>query len=824
MKKIIIGIFLILISLLGLSNVNANGERKYESLPQITEGTFTNYAWGATMEVGIDTTHSQDGKNAFKLAKTSVSNSSNNGASIYYQSFGSKVKALGVSDYVGLKLTVYNEFVISGGLAFMFDGTEIYEVEAYAEENENLASRNLDYEGYRTYIVPFDDIEVENVNEFQINIWGTEAATIYVSQLEVVYTGEKVVEPERKYESLPEIVDGTFTNFAWGATMEVGIDTTHSQDGKNAFKLAKTSVSNSSNNGASIYYQSFGSKVKALGVSDYVGLKLTIYNESIISGGLAFMFDGTEIYEVEAYDEENEDLASRNLDYEGYRTYIIPFDELDIENVSEFQINIWGSEAATIYVSQLEVVYTGEKSVIDTPIEEELPPYSYLLNGFENNEDIEMFGINGSNNTEFNLSLNNNAEFIITGNGSANYKWEHQNDEFSYTEIYLNVGSYINGFIESDIQGISFDLINTNTQIVGDVGFWIKATEDDESEYEASYEQIIGGTGLASTTARKVYIPFSSFTKLQDYTIDENNQFDLSQLCIIKFGLWSNCSQDVLVDLYLDNFCLLANNEMNDDNISKPEPPKPNFEKAPPFSYSLSGFESIDLSNWGISGTSGTVYTINPTNNPLYVKQGSESLKYHWSNELYSFGYTEIYMNVSSYIDMFVDNDLKGISFWIYVESEQTVGEVGFWVKAAEADGSEYEAYYGLIEGGTALDSVGWKQVYVPFSSFTVEQVYATDENGVLDVEQLAYLKIGLWSNKKDIVNVDIYLDDFRLMANEEMEEPAPPTIDPDLPINPGNDVNSIDPIVVIIIVACVIIVASAIIIPVLIIRKKKKN
>ena len=76
----------------------------------------------------------------------------------------------------------------------------------------------------------------------------------------------------------------------------------------------------------------------------------------------------------------------------------------------------------------------------------------------------------------------------------------------------------------------------------------------------------------------------------------------------------------------------------------------------------------------------------------------------------------------------------------------------------------------------------------------------------------------------KDIVNVDIYLDDFRLMANEEMEEPAPPTIDPDLPINPGNDVNSIDPIVVIIIVACVIIVASAIIIPVLIIRKKKKN
>ena len=917
MKKTIIAMILIILSFIVIINVNAEVERKYAKLPEIVNGTFTNFSWGASMEVGISAEYSQDGNNSFMLSKTSIQNETNNGASIYYQNFGNKIIELGISDYLGVQLTVYNTKSISGGLAFKFDGREVYSVESYDEEGTDLSTRDLNYEGYRTYVVPFDSINCETVREFEISVWGTEIATIYVSDFQIVYTGENEtpegsgtpgvpetpenpvtpeVPEERKYEALPEISNGTFTNFAWGASMEVGISAEYSQDGKNSFKLDKTAVNDAENNGASIYYQGFGSKVAALGVSDYVAVKLTVYNTKSISGGLAFMFGGTEVYAVEAYDEEGTNLATRDLNYVGYRTYVVPFENIDIENVNEFQINLWGSEIDTIYVSQFEIVYTGEKQeeiikydnyilslngeeqnidsasddyfasftielkvgdvvrifgdsteltssdgfiatknglhtfnvnsrnivIFEEPEELILPEYSYKINDFEDEEDIKAFGISGTSGTDYSLSLNTNSSYILVGDGSASYAWNSNISGFAYTEIYINVANLIEANANSDLQGISFDIYNTSAQTVGEVGFWLKVTELDGSEYEASYEYIVGGTGLGKVGWRKVYIPFSAITLFQNYTTDENGQFDITQLSLLKIGMWSSGNAPVSAELYLDNLCLLSNTEINESSSETPEQ-KPGFEKAPQYSYLLSGFESSDLANWGISGTSGTIYNITPAYETIYVKEGTSSLNYRWSNELYSFGYTEIYMDVTSYIEMFSSNDLKGVSFWIYVTEEQTLGEVGFWLKAAEADGSEYEAFYGLIEGGTGLDTVGWRQVYIPFSSFTVEQTYATDENGQLDIEQLAYLKFGLWSNKRDIVNVELYIDDFRLMSSDELQEPVisePGDVNP-TPQDPEKNNDGV--IIAIIVSSAVAICLFAGVAAFVIIKKKRK-
>lgn len=638
-------------------------------------------------------------------------------------------------------------------------------------------------------------------------------------------------EGERYFTSLPAFTASSFTNNGHNCSMQKELSTLNSADSNNSLKLVKNQSTNFGI--ASVYYQNLGTAIAALGEAEYVGMALTIYNEtSITNGGLLFKYNAQEITNIEAYTPEDELLQSRNLDYTGYRTYIVPFESIEPLSIGEFEIGIWGYDAATIYISKMQLVHSTE-IVGGNPIEPDptptnpLPSYSYLVNGFNDNTEISKFGISGTPGTNYSISLNSNTEYVSEGNGSLNYKWKHTSTDFAYSEIYIDLQALIEETVDSNLKGISFDLFNVNPMQLGIVGFWLKATEVDGSEYEASYEYIEGGTGLAHEGKREVYVPFSSFTLLQSsYSADENSRFDVEQTKYIKIGLWSNTNLEVDVDLYIDNFKLLADNDIDieeEPEIPTPEPSGPSveFEKAPAYSYLLSGFEPSDLSDWGISGTSGTVYTINPVTDKVYVKEGEHSLHYQWSNELYSFGYTEIYMNISESIELFGDCNLKGISFWIYVAEEETVGEVGFWLKASEKDNSEYEASYALIEGGTGLGTVGWRKVYVPFSSFVIEQTYALDENGQLDIDQLAYIKIGLWSNQPDLVNVDIYIDDLRLMAESEMVEQSSP-VNPNQPGQSQNNKNDNTGVIIALVIAGVVLVGGAV--TFLVIKKKSKK
>ena len=647
---------------------------------------------------------------------------------------------------------------------------------------------------------------------------------------------------ERYYTALPNITETSFTNYGYLCEMQKEVTTLNSADDNNSLKIVKNASTEFSI--ASVYYQKLGEKIVALGETEYVGMKLTVYNETIVpNSGVLFKYNGFEITNVEAYTPEDDLLSTRNLDYEGFRTYVIPFESVDPITIGEFQIGIWGLDAATIYISKMELVHS--TPIIDenptvpeptVPIEPEPSPrpnYSYLVSGLNDNEEISKFGISATAGTNYNITLNENVDYIVEGSGSLNYTWNHNQSAFTYSEIYIDVEALIQTFVESDLKGISLDLFNLNVQPSGQVGFWIKIAEADGSEYEANYEQIEGGTALDFEGHRNVYIPFTALTNLQSYTQDENGKLDIEQIKIIKFGFWSNTPEAVDVNLYVDNINLLADSEMvfeEEPTIPTPEPvptpgPSVEFEKAPAYSYLLSGFETEDLNYWGISGTSGTIYKTSLETTKTYVKQGNSSLHYEWNNELYSFGYTEIYMNVSDYIGLFIDCDLKGISFWLYVGEEETIGEVGFWLKAAEKDGSEYEASYLLIEGGTGLGSTGWRKVYVPFSSFTVEQTYAIDENGKLDIDQLAFIKFGLWANQPDLVSVDIYIDDLRLMAEKEMVEPTIPN-NPNGPSNhnnkDSNDEGSNIGLVIGIICGCVAVVAGVTV--TLVITKKKKT
>ena len=535
MKKIILGIFLVLFSIVSFTQVKADEpemERKYLALPEITAGTFTNFAWGATQEVGVSTEFSKDGKNSFKNAKTSVTGEGS-GASIYYQKLGEKIAALGVSDYVGVKLTVYNTTAISGGLAFFYGG-EVYDVEAYADDSTtNLATRNLDYVGYRTYIVPFGTVNPTTIGEMQINIWGNDATTIYVSQVEVVYMGEveeEIETPvvERKYDALPEITAATFSNYCWGSTQEVGVSTDYSKDGKNSFKNAKVSVTGQGS-GASIYYLSLGNKIKNLYLTECYGIKLTVYSTAAISGGLAFKYNGGEIYDVEAYaDGSTTDLATRNLDYAGYRTYIVPFGTIDPTTIGEMEISIWGDVPATIYVSEFEVVYTGEKTYVDPRLKTSLSPI--VAGSFTNfgwNCDMTISVVTDNSADE------NSALKVVKGT-------VHNTSDNSANVYYQGLGRQIKALGHGSYDGVAVTIYN-ETSINGGLLFKYGATEIYDVEAYSN-----GSTNLA--TRNLDYVGYRT------YIIPAAN-IDLLSTNEFQIGIWGSEQATI----YISNIQLVHN-------------------------------------------------------------------------------------------------------------------------------------------------------------------------------------------------------------------------------------------------------------------------
>lgn len=362
MKKIIISVFLIVLTLLVFVKTDAANEkeRKYASLPEITDSSFTNYGHLCGMFKEVNVLNSVDGNHSLKVVKYASTDFSF--ASVYYQSLGSKISALNVSDYVGMKITVYNDYSIPGnGLMFCYSGTEITNVEAHLADGSVNGSRDLDYVGYRNYVIPFGSIDPTTIGEFQIGIWGTAGASIYISQMELVYMGdisEEQPKLQRMSASLPEVNDGSYTNFGSSCDMYKEITTAYSADGKNAVKVVKNTSAGFSI--ASVYYQNLMGNIKDLNVSNYQGMRITVYNEKSIPGnGLMFAYSGAEITNIEAYTEYGTVLYSRDLDYTGYRTYYIPFASVNPENVWEFQIGIWGTAGTTIYISKVELVYMG---------------------------------------------------------------------------------------------------------------------------------------------------------------------------------------------------------------------------------------------------------------------------------------------------------------------------------------------------------------------------------------------------------------------------------------------------------------------------------
>lgn len=545
------------------------------ALPAMTESTWSQFCWGdaggaCTVEKSVVTEHAKDGGKALKVTKTVTESNANSFACVYYNDFGSAMTNA-TDDITGVSFWAYNTASVEGGFGFKFNGVEQGNVTCVSEGSaEALTSRNLDYEGYRQYFVPIPAVtDLKTTNQMEIFIWGTANTEVYLSSFAAYYDA---AEGETKNENaFPEIADGTFTSFAWGdngaaATVEKEVVTDNAKSGK-ALKMKKT-VTTAGNTFAAVYYQNFGATVLAL--SDKAeGVSFWVYNTASVSGGLGFKFGDVEQGEITCYAEDsNEALTSRNLDYTGYRRYFVAFPEsVELANTNEFQIFIWGEANAEIYLSGFKVYAAStedggnegeDNGEVTPPQMPDMGEYSYLISGFDTQEEVDLWGISGQTGTVFNAALD--TQNVKTGTGSLRYTWNNELYTFGWTEIYINVAELFEANAGAELTGLTFELYNQVAQKAGSVGFWVKLTEADGSEYEVDPSKLPYGTALDFTGWRTMYIPFDSASpdRLQSYTTDENDQFDVDQLAYIKIGIWSNIADVVNVDYSIDDLKLTS--------------------------------------------------------------------------------------------------------------------------------------------------------------------------------------------------------------------------------------------------------------------------
>lgn len=203
------------------------------------------------------------------------------------------------------------------------------------------------------------------------------------------------------------------------------------------------------------------------------------------------------------------------------------------------------------------------------------------------------------------------------------------------------------------------------------------------------------------------------------------------------------------------------------------------------YRYTVSDFETVeDAAKWKVSYASGTTAVIGfeKTN----VKVGKGALSYRFANALYDFGWTETYLDVADIIAKNTDNNIKGISFWLYNENYVMPGDLGFWLKVAQNDGTEYEVKYSSVisekDTNNSLGFSGWQKINIPFSAadFT-EQNYNSGYNPSsprqFDWKQLAYIKIGYWGTYYDSdkdLSCQTTIDDVKFVSENELTVKAP--------------------------------------------------
>lgn len=363
--------------------------------------------------------------------------------------------------------------------------------------------------------------------------------------------------------------------------MEKSLVDEHSKDEDKALKMTKT-VTLAGNSFAAVYYQNMGAKAQALNVTEPYGVRLTVYSENAVNGGLGFKFGNVEQSEITCVQEGSEEvLTSRDLDYTGYRTYTVPFTpELDVYAVKEFQIFIWGEDSATIYISNMDLIYTGESTgepeEPEPPQRPDLGEHSLMLSSFEES-DFSSWSKSGQSGTVYKTERNTDKTYVKDGESSLRYTWENPLYAFGWTETYLDVSDVIERNKDAGLTGLSFEIYNTSrtdarrSRILGEGGGGRR--QRIRSGSRAARER----HGARLHGWRTVEIPFSAFTpeRLASYTPDENGKFDADQLAFVKIGIWSNSKEVVDVEFYLDSLKLHAENALDDGSEPVTPPTDP---------------------------------------------------------------------------------------------------------------------------------------------------------------------------------------------------------------------------------------------------------
>lgn len=132
-------------------------------------------------------------------------------------------------------------------------------------------------------------------------------------------------------------------------------------------------------------------------------------------------------------------------------------------------------------------------------------------------------------------------------------------------------------------------------------------------------------------------------------------------------------------------------------------------------------------------------------------------------------------------------NDHEGLTFWYFNNQPADVpGNVSFVVKILEQGPEGMEEYQKSIGGIMADDSGEWKQVYVPFSDFTIPS-WLPSYDGILQQDSIDQFVFQILAQEGTTTVGDICFDDFRSYDDQEVTE----LIDPPMPSSVINIENS---------------------------------
>lgn len=390
----------------------------------------------------------------------------------------------------------------------------------------------------------------------------------------------------------PAMQETNWSNFAYSTdntvTMEKKVVSEHSHDQNPALRVDKTVTTTDGQ--ANVYYLQFGALAASLSEETPYGVRFWVYSPAALGegNGISFLFDGKQASDVTCVDEGSDvEQTLLSMDYTGFRQYTIPFpaEVADAETVNEFQIMLWGDESATVYYSGFEMLYGERVTEPDDPQVTDPPAlgdYSKQITGFNNAEELSLWGLSGQSGTLFKTELNTDPAYIKEGEGSLKYTWDNATYGDAWTEIYLDVTDLIQQNKDSDLTGITFWIYNIEVFDRDDAVWWLKIAEKDGSEYSADTLKFASTTNLDFEGWKKMEIPFSAVSELQSYSQDENGQLDVDEIAFIKIGMRNLATNNGFFNsyIYVDDVQLTANKA-----FAEPTDPTPGGNETPEDSF-----------------------------------------------------------------------------------------------------------------------------------------------------------------------------------------------------------------------------------------------